>query len=49
MDHHVSKGLLSSFCDGVSCTPDWLWTGYAAEGHLDLLIPPVSISLVLEL
>lgn len=47
LDHHVSKGLLSPFCDGVSWTLDWLWTGYAAKGHPDLPIPPVSVSLVL--
>lgn len=44
LDHHVSKGLLSSFCDGVSCTLDWLWTGYAVEGHHDLLIPRLHLS-----
>lgn len=46
---HVGEGLLFSSCDGVSCCPDWTWTGYAAENHLDLLTPPASVSPVLEL
>ena len=46
LGHHEGESLLPSFCDGVSCNPDWLWTGCAAD--LDLLIPPAFISLGLE-
>lgn len=46
LGQHVGGGLLSSFFDGVSCNPDWLWTGCAAD--LGLLIPPAVISQALE-